>query len=149
MANNNMWKDIEGYEGLYQISKNGEVKSLERIIFRGKGQQLAKERILKPSISGTKKYPKVILSKNSKTKTKTLHRLLALHFIDNPYNKPCINHIDCNILNYNLNNLEWVTHSENILHSENLGRRNHIHKMNGDRLKELHLNKDTRLKNYV
>lgn len=99
-----IFKDIKGYEGLYQISNFGNVKSLKRNI------------ILKPS-SNRKGYLHIILYKNHKSKNSIIHRLVAQAFIPNPENKPQVNHIDGNKRNNNVNNLEWVTNSENQKHA--------------------------------
>lgn len=107
-----IWKDIPNYEGLYQISSYGRVKSFYK-----------KERILKPSIQHFKyksknyKREKIELSKNNIRKSFKIHRLVAQTFIPNPDNKPQVNHIDGNPLNNNVNNLEWCTNQENIIHS--------------------------------
>lgn len=93
------WKNVRGYEGLYQISDLGRVKSLKKI--------------LKPSNS---EYKRVNLYKNGKIKTYYIHRLVAEAFIPNPENKPQINHKDENKYNNNVNNLEWCTHKENMNH---------------------------------
>lgn len=94
------WKDIKGYESLYQISNYGRVKN-----------KLTK-RILRPSIS-VSKHLSVILCKNGKTKNFSVHRLVAKAFIPNPENKPCIDHIDGIGLNNFVENLRWCTHKEN------------------------------------
>lgn len=96
-----IWKDIDGYKGLYQISNLGRVKSLRQ------------NRIMKPS-SNEKGYLRVGLTKNKEYKTVKVHRLVAIAFISNPHNKSEINHIN-NIRNDNrADNLEWVTHEENM-----------------------------------
>ena len=99
-----IWKDIEGYEGLYQVSNKGQVKSLKRYRNNGNGKYLQKEKILKSYI-GKNGYCIVDLYKNGKRKKCLLHRLVAEAFIYNPQNKPCINHIDCHKTNNNINNL--------------------------------------------
>jgi predicted XRE-type DNA-binding protein len=72
-----------------------------------------------------KGYPCVSLSDNGKPTFKSVHRIMATLFIPNPENKPCVNHKDRDRSNYNLNNLEWCTHSENVIHSvKNGGRKN-------------------------
>ena len=119
-----IWKDIEGYEGYYQISTLGRVKSIERKVdmdftnmnntLNGIGKYSVKEKILKPSI---KKYSGVCLLKNGKRYWPTIHRLVGLAFIPNQFNKPQINHIDGNKHNNCINNLEWVTISENAKHA--------------------------------
>lgn len=106
---NEEWRDVVGYEGYYQVSNLGRVKSLERI---DSNNHPLKERILKFGFSG-KKYKYVILNKNGKSKTKTVHRLVAIAFLDNPDNKTQVNHLDEDKYNNNANNLEWVTPKEN------------------------------------
>lgn len=99
-----IWKDIEGYEGLYQISNLGRVKSLK----------WNKERILKPFLD-TSKYMRVKLSSNLKEKNFLVHRLVACAFIVDGVDD-FVNHVDGNKLNNNLLNLEWVNKSENVHH---------------------------------
>lgn len=111
------WKDIQGYEGLYQVSNLGRVKSLYRLNSRG---QKIKGKILKYSIN-PKGYAIVILCKNGITKTISVHRLVAIHFIENPNNLNVINHIDGNKINNNITNLEWCTQSENVKHAYRTG----------------------------
>jgi|VirMetMinimDraft_7_1064189.scaffolds.fasta_scaffold59020_2 hypothetical protein len=101
-----IWKDIEGFEGKYQISNTNKVKS----------NHFGKSIILKPALN-TGGYNSVSLSLNNKAKSVTLHRLIMTAFIANPDNKPCINHIDGNKLNNSLSNLEWCTYSENLKHA--------------------------------
>ena len=106
------WKDIQGYEGLYQISNYGRVKSLNY-------KRSNKEKIMD---GGTNKngYRNIILSKNKKKETFYIHKLVAQHFISNPDNLSEINHIDENKSNNNVDNLEWCTHKYN----SNYGTRN-------------------------
>ena len=101
-----VFKDIKDYEGLYQVSNLGRVKSL----------QMGKERILKPSFDRYG-YFHVTLCKNKKRKGFTVHRLVAQTFIQNPLNLPQINHIDGNKTNNNITNLEWCDLSYNIKHA--------------------------------
>lgn len=115
-----IWKDIEGYKGYYQVSNCGRVKSLQRFKSCGKGGFIQKERIMKQSLTTTG-YKKVELSKDGKRKSMKVHRLVAMAFIDNPDNKPDVNHIDGNPLNNHLVNLEWCTESENINHAIRTG----------------------------
>lgn len=98
-------KDINGYEGLYKVTKKGDVFSY-----------IGKEKKLKPS-KHTKGYLTVCLYKNNNKKYYQVHRLVAETFIDNPKNKPIVNHIDEDKKNNNYLNLEWCTYSENILHN--------------------------------
>lgn len=109
---------IKGYEGIYEINKKGEVKSLFRKTPH-KYNTSTPERILsKRIIMG---YYCVAISKEGNTKYKKLHRLLAETFIFNPDNKEQVNHIDGNKLNNDINNLEWVTRQENSFHAYSLG----------------------------
>ncbi len=107
---NEVWKDIIGYESEYQISSLGRVKSLARF---GKRKF---DKILKQTV-GKRGYFEVQLYKNMSFKCKTIHRLVAEHFIVNPENKREVNHIDANKLNNNISNLEWVTPKENSIHA--------------------------------
>ena len=106
-----VYKDIEGYEGLYQVSNKGRVKSL-------KNNKTKKEKILKPFI--VKGYLQVILCKNNTIKGLKIHRLVAKSFIENPNNYPCVNHKDECKTNNVVENLEWCTQKYNI----NFGTRN-------------------------
>ena len=106
------WKDIKGYEGLYQISNLGRVRSVDRL---DSANHRLKGRIKSTSIRPNG-YENVILCKNSKSKGYSVHRLVAQAFIPNPENKPQINHIDENKANNKVSNLEWVTRKENINH---------------------------------
>lgn len=111
-----IWKDIAGYIGVYQISNFGRVKSLERKIWNGKGYYTKEEMILIPSSDG-QGYLVVGLSKNNKKLSKTVHRLVATTHIPNPYNKKQVNHIDGNKENNRYDNLEWCTNRENYEHA--------------------------------
>lgn len=112
-----IWKDIKGYKGLYQISNLGNVKSLKRNIklsnqYGAKFKKRVDEKILKQSINKYG-YCSVILSKNNKNKWFSIHRLVALNFIPNPNNYKCVNHKDENKQNNNVENLEWCTYKYN------------------------------------
>ena len=100
-----VWKDIEGYEGLYRISNKGRVKSLARP--NNSGRNTRTDFIM--SLGNTHGYVSVVLCKDSKTKSFLVHRLVAKAFIENPNNYPCINHKDENKTNNNADNLEWCT----------------------------------------
>lgn len=102
-----IWKDIQGYEGIYKVSNLGNVKSCFREGTKG-GLLKKVER---------NHYFRARLWKNGKVKTIGIHRLVAQAFIPNVDNKPCINHKDGNKQNNVVTNLEWVTYSENALHS--------------------------------
>jgi len=118
---NEIWKDIPGWEGFYQASDYGQIKSLSRkITLYNNGTYYTKEKIKNQSIN-RKGYPIVSLNKPEIQKTMTVHRLVALTFTPNVNNKPEINHIDGNKLNNNINNLEWCTAKENSKHAVKLG----------------------------
>ena len=110
------WKDIKGFEGWYQVSNLGQVRSVERQINNNGTLQTYKSHILKQSITN-KGYYYVVLYKNSKGYHKNIHRLIAEHFIDNLNNLPCVNHIDGDKKNNSLSNLEWCSHQYNIQHT--------------------------------
>ena len=103
-----IWRDITGYEGYYQVSDQGRVKSLER-----KGRK--SERILKPSMDRDG-YLQVGLHAGGKQKTLKVHRLVCQVFHENPDNKPEVNHINENASDNRACNLEWSTRIENITH---------------------------------
>lgn len=112
-----IWKDIQGYDGYYQVSNLGRVKSLSRLIWNGFSNHLTKDKIRKPVVSKDGyTYVKILFKK--KSMKFRVHRLVALHFIDNPNNKLEVNHIDSIRLNNNVKNLEWVSKSENQCHSK-------------------------------
>lgn len=118
-----MWKDINGYEGYYQISNEGNVRSLDRF----DGVHDRQGTIIKPSLKQNG-YLQVGLRKHSTRKWIGIHRLVAIHFIENPDNKPQVNHIDGNKQNNNVENLEWVTAKENQNHATRMGFRNNMPK---------------------
>ena len=115
---NEIWKDIEGFEGIYQISDLARIKSLSRyVIMKNNLPVLKKERILKPAYAYG--YALIGLSKNKVSKSFSIHRLVAQSFIPNPENKPEVNH-KYPLLSKSFNslwNLEWTTKSENTAHA--------------------------------
>lgn len=109
-----IWKDIKGYEGRYQVSNLGNVKSLKRIITNSLGRKhTINERILSPG-KDKDGYLQVNLHLNRKTKMVKIHRIVALTFIDNPNNMPIINHKDENKQNNKASNLEWCDYKYNV-----------------------------------
>ena len=121
-----IWKDIAGYEGLYQVSNLGRVKSLprEHKCYADR-QYVTKERIL-IAHPNSKGYLRVQLKKDGKVEQLFLHRLVAEAFIPNPSNKGEVNHIDNVPTNNNAENLEWTTHKENMEWSSKCGRYDHL-----------------------
>ena len=104
-----IFKDIKGYEGLYQVSNLGRIKSLERDIIYPNGKiQHYNEKMLSPN-SDKNEYKTIKLCKNGKIKRYLVHRLVAEAFIDNPDNLPCVNHKDENKQNNNVENLEFCS----------------------------------------
>lgn len=103
-----IFKQIKGYEGLYEVSNLGRIRSTS---YKG-------VKILKPQ---GKRCLHVVLCKNQVKELKLVHRLVAEYFIPNPNNKPQVNHIDGNRYNNEVSNLEWCTTQENNIHAYNVG----------------------------
>ena len=123
-----IWRDIPGYEGLYQVSNLGNVKSLN---WKSTGRE--KNLYLKPHNKG---YYQVELAKNGRKKTFVVHRLVALAFIENPNGFSCINHKDEDKHNNCVENLEWCTASYNVKYSlARKQRTTHVSRRKGCRYK--------------
>ena len=108
-----MWKPIVGYEGVYEVSDCGEVKSLDRVDCRGNYLKSRKMRLS----NSTKGYKGVGLHMQGVRASYQVHRLVASAFLPNVQNKPQVNHIDGDKANNNLANLEWCTNGENQIHA--------------------------------
>lgn len=107
-----IWKDIKGYEGYFKISNIGRVMAIERYVKQGNGLRYCKERIV-PHHLNPFGYPCVTLCKEKKSKQHSVHRLIMEAFVPNPENKPHIDHINTDKTDFRISNLRWVTPKEN------------------------------------
>ena len=110
---NEVWKPVKGYEGLYEVSNLGNVRSVDRYVMNGNCCCFLKGKPKKAYYSSDG-HLKVRLYKNNQGKKYFVHRLVAETFIPNPNNLPCIDHIDRNYLNNSADNLRWCTQKENM-----------------------------------
>lgn len=113
-----IWKPVKDYEGYYEISNFGKVKSLQRMV-NGKGgkQRVNKERILRPCFA--EGYPFVKLNVNKKGFTAKIHRLVAIAFVPNPNNYPIVHHKNEIKSDHSIDNLEWCNNRINVSYSTN------------------------------
>ena len=125
-----VWKDVVGYKGLYQVSNFGNVKSLDRIVNKPNGvSYLRKGKICTQSKSNLG-YMTVGFTVNNKKVNKYVHRLVAEAFITNMNDYPQVNHIDCDKTNNRMYNLEWCTNSQNHIHASKNGlNKLHLHRV--------------------
>lgn len=114
-----VWKSIAGFEGYYEISDSGMVRSVKRKVPNKNTEIIVHEKILKPWIDSWG-YPTVCLFKDGKAHCKKIHRLIAEAFIP-PFVGEQVNHIDGNKSNNSIENLEWCTGSENMSHAYRIG----------------------------
>lgn len=114
-----MWKPIENYNSLYEVNEKGEIRSLYH--WNGHKYEKRKKPYILKQTNTTTGYKKVELAKDGKKKSLKVHRLVANAFIPNPMNKPYINHIDGNPINNCVENLEWCTQHENVVHAYETG----------------------------
>lgn len=110
-----IWKKIKGFDD-YEVSNLGRIRSLDRFVKNGNGFRIVRGKILKLFMDKDG-YQTVSLHKKTKSCNKKCHRLVAEAFLSNPQNNPQINHINCTKADNRASNLEWVTQSENMLHS--------------------------------
>lgn len=149
-----LWKDIKGFEGAYQVSSLGRVRSLDRKVRNKNGFSSKKASFITPHWRGREtkgkspktnplRYMSVGLWEKKKQYNFTVHRLVALAFIPNPQEKPEVNHIDGNRENNKASNLEWCTRQENVEHAIKsglhmpYGEDHHGAKLNWEKVKEI------------
>lgn len=122
-----IWKDINGFENLYQVSNMGRVRSKDHTVNcvsrNGSSHtRIVKGKILKPGYVRKSQHQTITLS-NGRSFTFPLHRLVAQAFIPNPSNFPCVNHIDENPMNNKIENLEWCSYQYNLNYGNALDKR--------------------------
>ena len=117
-----IWKDINGFEGSYQASNLGRLRSLDRVIKTKKGQRRLKGKVLSQIFNKNNGYMGCSLSKNGKQKVREVHRYIAETFIINPNQYNEVNHKNGNKLDNRMENLEWCNHKYNINHAKALGK---------------------------
>jgi hypothetical protein len=122
MVNDDLiYMPVKGYENLYEVTQNGNIQSVGRTYLDTKGRKRTIKGKQYSSRIDRAGYPTVKLHKGKAQSTCYIHRILAEAFIPNPLGKPMVNHIDGNKLNNKLDNLEWVTNSENMKHAFKMG----------------------------
>jgi hypothetical protein len=124
-----VYTQVKGYEGLYEVSNYGNVKSLPKGDGNGNRERILRQELLNSNTHTN--YRRVALSMNGIVKRYAVHRLVAEAFIENLELKPQVNHIDNNGENNHVSNLEWCTASENMKHSSNQGRQADVKRAGG------------------
>ena len=124
------WLSIKNYEGLYEVSDTGEVRSVDRVLLdTNQKERFFKGKLICQTLNVQVAYKQVSLWKNNKKINLFVHRLVAEAFISNPSNKPEVNHKDGNRQNNHVSNLEWATSKENSQHAVNTGLRVYTHRL--------------------
>lgn len=138
-----IWKPVKDFEGLYEVSNLGRVRSLDRIVKTSRGSRHFHSYVLSPAVSN-KGYLLVLLCKDGKQHTKRVHRLVAEAFLPNIYNFSQINHLDGNKQNNCVDNLEWCDNSRNQIHAFQMqlntprkGELNGSHKLNENEVRSI------------
>ncbi|MFV0976959.1 NUMOD4 motif-containing HNH endonuclease [Bacillus paranthracis] len=132
-----LWKPVSGYEGIYEVSSLGRVRSLDRIVVDYRGiKKKVRGKILSPGLTN-KGYCIVSLNAVDKRHTLTVHRLVANAFIPNLDNKPQVNHINGIKTDNRICNLEWLTNEENMKHAINNGLANKGGRKKGSQNKKI------------
>lgn len=122
-----IWKPVVGFEGRYEVSNLGNVRSLDTFVVYSNGRsRVHKGRVLKFDYKHGYRYV-TLIGTEKKLNCKRVHRLVAEAFIPNLNNLPEVNHIDFNRANNRVENLEWCNRAENVLHSFNAGRNNGVY----------------------
>lgn len=115
--NNEIWVNVKGYEDSYMVSNFGRIKSKDRNVIRLNGFEIFTKGGLRKNSLKKSGYFDIGLWKEGNVKRFSVHKLVAINFIPNPYNNPVINHKNCDKKDNRVENLEWCTHKENIQHS--------------------------------
>lgn len=115
-----IWKPVKGYEGLYEVSNLGRVRTVPKKRINGTNYYIQKSLVMKPQLKSHRYYG-VYLTKNKVHKNLLIHRLVAEAFIENPNQYDQVNHIDCNKLNNCVSNLEWCNQEMNLKHAYDNG----------------------------
>ena len=115
--NNEIWKPVIEYEEYYEVSNLGKIRTIKRNIILPTHQYVKKQKLLKQFIDGRGYLHVKLYNGKGKARSLTTHRIVALNFLENPLNLIEVNHIDHNKSNNNLNNLEWISRSDNVKHS--------------------------------
>lgn len=132
-----IWKSVKGFEGKYEVSNKGNVRSVERIIVNSLGvKKIYKSHIMKPSLTKSG-YFNFVLRENGKKFNYRLNRMVADAFIPNINNKPYVNHKNGNKTNNEVENLEWVTGSENTKHAYNNKLITHFRKLSKEDVEKI------------